>query len=60
MTKPPAPYIAEPAHGSQILADNRRRRIAIRNARSRFLIIFFGSMSIALAATAVVLIVRLS
>jgi uncharacterized membrane protein len=60
MTKPTAPYPAEPTHGSQILADDRRRRIANRSARRRFHLIFFGSLTIALAATAAVLIVRLS
>lgn len=30
MTKPPAPYLAEPTHGSQIIDSDRRRRIARR------------------------------
>ncbi|MDJ0337419.1 hypothetical protein [Cryobacterium sp. PH31-O1] len=30
MTKPPAPYPAEPTHGSQIIDSDRRRRVAQR------------------------------
>ena len=31
MTKPPAPYPAEPTHGSQIIASDRFRRIQRRH-----------------------------
>ena len=56
MTKPPAPYLAEPTHGSQIIDSDRRRRIARRQTVvevRRWLISFTIGVNIA----AVVLVV---
>ena len=49
MTKPPAPYLAEPRHGSQIIESYRRRRVArrksLRNLGQWSLVLLIAALS---------------
>ncbi|WP_105033538.1 hypothetical protein [Cryobacterium aureum] len=69
MTKPPAPYRPEPTHGQSIVDNDRRRRatqpshrqrVGQRSRRRLFLLWFFGSLVVALTATAGFFIVNIA